>query len=90
MVIDSRQRGPSALSALSDREHEVLCRLAEGHTYGAIARSLGLSTHTVDTYVRRIRAKTGVHNRMQLILLALGAEGRVPVSRSTDTGTENP
>jgi len=49
----------------------VLTRLAGGATYAAIARDLGLSPHTVDTYLRRLRAKTGAGNRTQLVLLAL-------------------
>jgi hypothetical protein len=34
-----------------------------------------VSPHTVDTYLRRIRAKTGARNRMHLLLLALSVEG---------------
>jgi DNA-binding CsgD family transcriptional regulator len=57
--------------ALSPREQEVLALLAGGSTYEAIARTLGLSPHTVDTYLRRLRAKTGSSNRTQLMMLAL-------------------
>jgi DNA-binding CsgD family transcriptional regulator len=56
--------------ALSSRELEVLHHLARGCTYAAIAHRMGLSTHTVDTYLRRIRAKTGADNRIRLALLA--------------------
>jgi DNA-binding CsgD family transcriptional regulator len=56
--------------ALSPRELEVLHHLARGCTYAAIAHRMGLSTHTVDTYLRRIRAKTGADNRIRLALLA--------------------
>ncbi|MFD9389299.1 response regulator transcription factor [Streptomyces sp. NPDC060000] len=59
------------LNALSDREREVLACVLEGHTYHSAARLLGLSPHTVDTYMRRVRAKTGITNRMQLLLLAM-------------------
>ncbi|MET8626323.1 helix-turn-helix transcriptional regulator [Kitasatospora sp. NPDC004669] len=55
---------------LTDREHQVLEQLAAGATYQAIARRLNLSPHTVDTYLRRIRSKTGAVNRTQLALLA--------------------
>lgn len=61
---------PQALAVLSERELEVLGHLADGHTYAAIARRMGVSTHTVDTYLRRIRGKTGIRNRTQLALLA--------------------
>ncbi|WP_370421483.1 response regulator transcription factor [Streptomyces sp. QH1-20] len=62
---------PQALAALSEREREVLGHLADGHTYAAIARRMGVSAHTVDTYLRRIRGKTGVNNRTQLAVLAV-------------------
>jgi DNA-binding CsgD family transcriptional regulator len=56
---------------LSRREREILAQLPGGATYHAIARSLGLSRHTVDTYVRRIRDKTGAANRTEMVVLAL-------------------
>ncbi|MFF4935245.1 response regulator transcription factor [Streptomyces griseofuscus] len=55
---------------LSPREREVLAHLAQGCTYRIIARRMGLSPHTVDTYVRRLRGKTGLDNRIQLAHLA--------------------
>lgn len=53
------------------REREVLVQLCRGGTYQAIARSLGISPHTVDTHIRRVRRKAGVTNRSQLVLLAV-------------------
>jgi DNA-binding CsgD family transcriptional regulator len=64
-----------ALRKVSDREREVLGHIARGATYGEIARCMKVSPHTVDTYLRRIRAKTGARNRMHLLLLALSVEG---------------
>ncbi|MEG8280619.1 response regulator transcription factor [Streptomyces sp. AHA2] len=62
-------------SALSTREIEVLRNLVQGRTYSATARRMNISPHTVDTYLRRIRLKTGVNNRAQLLLLALSVAG---------------
>ncbi|MFD6833532.1 response regulator transcription factor [Streptomyces diastaticus] len=59
----------------SGREREVLGHIARGATYREIARRMDVSLHTVDTYVRRIRAKTGARNRTHLLLLALSLEG---------------
>ncbi|MFE7301298.1 helix-turn-helix transcriptional regulator [Streptomyces sp. NPDC057579] len=59
------------LDSLSDREREVLACVLDGHTYTSAARLLGLSPHTVDTYMRRIRAKAGVTQRVQLLRLAM-------------------
>ncbi|MEV7024146.1 helix-turn-helix transcriptional regulator [Kitasatospora sp. NPDC093558] len=67
-------------SALSHREREILAELPGGATYHAIARRLGLSKHTVDTYIRRIRDKTGAVNRTEMVVLALRlGEPGVPV-----------
>ncbi|MFF8035278.1 MULTISPECIES: response regulator transcription factor [unclassified Streptomyces] len=65
-----------AVDTLSDRERQVLTYLAEGYTYLSIARRLSLSPHTVDTYLRRIRGKTGVSNRAHLMILALEVSRR--------------
>ncbi|MEW1911515.1 LuxR C-terminal-related transcriptional regulator [Kitasatospora sp. NPDC085895] len=64
-----------ARAAFSRRELEVLELLVEGASYAAIARRLELSPHTVDTYLRRIRAKTGATNQIQLTLLACRVHG---------------
>ncbi|MEV4442386.1 helix-turn-helix transcriptional regulator [Streptomyces sp. NPDC049577] len=56
---------------LTPREQQVLALLADGETYWAIARRLGISRHTVDTHLRRLRTKTGAANRTQLAVLAL-------------------
>lgn len=56
--------------ALSPRERQILAELSDGATYQAIGRRLGLSPHTVDSYVRRLRSKTGTANRVQLTVLA--------------------
>lgn len=46
-----------ALSALSDREREVLSLMAEGHTNASIAQRLYLSARTVEDHVREIFRK---------------------------------
>ncbi|MFE7777031.1 response regulator transcription factor [Streptomyces sp. NPDC057445] len=61
-------------ASLTAREREVLHHVVDGLTYTSIARRMGLSPHTVDTYVRRIRAKTGTANRTQLAVLAMTLE----------------
>ncbi|MFE2481521.1 response regulator transcription factor [Streptomyces sp. NPDC001194] len=58
------------LPALTPREQEVLAYLAQGDTYRMIASRMGLSPHTVDTYLRRLRSKTGAVNRTQLTHIA--------------------
>jgi DNA-binding NarL/FixJ family response regulator len=55
---------------LSDRESEVLALIALGLTNAEIAEELYLSVETVKTYVKRLYAKLGVHNRAQAALAA--------------------
>lgn len=74
---DSRQtceRPPSAstrLSALSDREIEVLRLIGKGLTREAIARQLSRSVKTIDGHQLRIKNKLGVESREDLILFAI-------------------
>ncbi|TMM39796.1 MAG: response regulator transcription factor [Actinobacteria bacterium] len=66
---------------LSEREEQVLRQIARGLTHGQIATRLGISPHTVDTYVKRIRAKLGVGNKAELTRAALLGH----IGRSSDT-----
>ncbi|MFD8723166.1 LuxR C-terminal-related transcriptional regulator [Streptomyces sp. NPDC059629] len=56
---------------LSPREQQVLQQIARGMTHSQIARRLGISQHTVDTYVKRIRSKLGIGNKAELTRVAL-------------------
>jgi two-component system, NarL family, invasion response regulator UvrY len=63
--------GPDQGPPLSGREEQVLRRIAAGLTHDQVARRLGISRHTVDTYVKRIRAKLGVGNKAELTRVAV-------------------
>ena len=54
-------------AALSPRETEVLPLALKGRTAERIASELCVSKSTVDTHLRRIYAKCGVHSRQELI-----------------------
>lgn len=56
---------------LTDREREVLALIAEGSSNAQIARSLGLSTKTVQNYVSRILDKLQLADRTQAALYSL-------------------
>lgn len=56
------------------RELEVLEHLREGLPSKLIADKMGISTHTVDTYRRRLLAKTGTYNATELINYCLEKE----------------
>jgi putative nucleotidyltransferase with HDIG domain len=55
---------------LSDREVEVLKRLASGSVYKQIASELSLSTSTVRTHLHNIYGKLGAVDRAQAVLVA--------------------
>lgn len=64
-------RLPDSPKALTERELEVLGKLAQGKANKEIARELHLSQETVKTYVKRILDKLGVHTRTQAAVQAL-------------------
>ncbi|MFI6768604.1 response regulator transcription factor [Streptomyces sp. NPDC050355] len=64
------RNGPSH-PALSHRERKALQHIADGRTYAATARRIGICVHTVDGYLRRIRAKSGARTHAELIRPAL-------------------
>jgi DNA-binding NarL/FixJ family response regulator len=74
-----RQGAEPATGELSPREYQVLQYIAVGRTHDQIARRLGISRHTVDTYVKRIRAKLRLGNKAELTRAALL---EVPVRRA--------
>lgn len=75
-----RQRGVDAgrvppptcsLPALSRREQQVLDLIARGMTHQQIANAIKISSHTVDTYVKRIRSKLNLGNKADLTRVAV-------------------
>ena len=51
---------------LSDREYDVMLRLASGNTVGEIAEEVHLSVKTISTYRARVLAKMGLRNNAAL------------------------
>ena len=71
VVIPEQQHTDATSQHLSEREQQVLRQISKGLTHGQIATRLGISPHTVDTYVKRIRAKLGLGNKAELTRAAL-------------------
>lgn len=57
-------------ATLTDREREVWVAIAQGLTNSEIAEALFVSETTVKTHVGRILAKTGMRDRVALVVLA--------------------
>lgn len=58
---------PEPTAPPSARETEVLRLVARGHTVDEVARALGVSSHTVQTFVRRIYTKLQVGTRAEAV-----------------------
>jgi DNA-binding NarL/FixJ family response regulator len=63
--------GTAPAEALSDREEEVLRRIAWGASNKEIATQLGISTKTVETYKARIADKLGLRSRTEMVRYAV-------------------
>lgn len=63
-------KGSTDEAALSAREHEVLLYITKGFTAEEIAGLMGLSHHTVQTYIRRTYRKLNVRSRVEAIFEA--------------------
>lgn len=58
---------PEAPTELSPQERTVLTLSTKGYRYEEIAQLLSLSSHTVETYVKRIYRKLQVHSKTEAI-----------------------
>lgn len=55
---------------LTKRESDILCLIARGDSYGAVARELSVSIGTVQTHVKNIYGKLSVHSRGEAVFEA--------------------
>ncbi|MFF2198924.1 response regulator [Streptomyces sp. NPDC058145] len=62
--------GNPRLSALTDREREILVAIGKGWTNSEIAARFVLSESTVKTHVGRVLSKIGARDRIQAVIFA--------------------
>ncbi|MFJ9005946.1 response regulator [Streptomyces canus] len=71
--VPSHRTDPSEdprLTALTDREREILVAVGKGWTNGEIAARFVLSESTVKTHVGRVLTKIGARDRVQAVIFA--------------------
>jgi DNA-binding NarL/FixJ family response regulator len=66
----ARPEGELLLRRLTPRETEILRSLAGGETTTQVAEGLGISALTVQSHVKSILAKLGVHSKIEAVTLA--------------------
>ena len=71
MAVSGGGGGDGPGKELSERERQVLGRLAWGYSNKEIAGSLELSVKTVETYKARIHEKLGLRSRTEMVQYAL-------------------
>ncbi|MWA05870.1 response regulator [Actinomadura sp. LD22] len=76
-IVGAAERSrPGGGTALTAREREALDWIARGMTHAQAARRMGVAPSTVDTYVKRIRARLRLGNKAELVWFARNlAEG---------------
>lgn len=73
--------GRVGLRRLTPREAEILRALAAGDSIPEIAEHLGITALTVQSHVKNVLAKLGVHSRLEAVTLAW-RHGFAPTTRS--------
>lgn len=63
--------GDELYGSLTDREKQVLKLVAEGNSNKEVAQVLGISVKTAMSHRERVMAKLDIHNRTDLVKLAL-------------------
>ena len=70
-AINDAHTTPDSTSILSERERDILTRIASGRSTKQVARDCAISPKTVGNHVSNIRHKLNLHHRGQLVLFAL-------------------
>jgi DNA-binding NarL/FixJ family response regulator len=66
----ARVADSAGISSLTERETQILRELAGGESTSSVANRLGISRLTVQSHVKSILAKLGVHSKLEAITIA--------------------
>lgn len=72
------------INLLTPRQVEILALLVQGHSAKQVGDILSIKRSTVRTQIMRARKKTGIQNRMQLIVSFAIWQWIQKVEKSTD------
>ena len=75
VVRQMERRGPeitteTRLASLTTRENEILQALCDGQSTNEVAGAFGISRMTVQSHVKNILSKLGVHSKIEAVTLA--------------------
>lgn len=62
---------PTELDLITPRQREILTLIAQGQSTKSIARTLGISTKTVETHRTQLMDRLGIHDIANLVRLAI-------------------
>jgi DNA-binding NarL/FixJ family response regulator len=79
---DQRSAAPAATQSITEREREVLTRIALGNSNKLIARELGVSPKTVEKHRSNLMRKLQLHNAAAITMFAIrnGMTSSAPLS----------
>jgi DNA-binding NarL/FixJ family response regulator len=75
-MANENQRGVASMGRLSEREKQIAFLVARGMKNKDIATELTITENTVKRHLQSIFSKTGVHDRLELAVMALSEISR--------------
>src|SRR5882762_3152345 len=89
---EQRASSPSATQSITEREREVLTRIALGKSNKLIARELGVSPKTVEKHRSNLMRKLQLHNAAAITMFAIrnGMTGSAPLGGSAPPSNRAP
>ncbi|HEY4968374.1 MAG TPA: response regulator transcription factor [Steroidobacteraceae bacterium] len=87
---DQRAATPVVTQSITEREREVLTRIALGNSNKLIARDLGVSPKTVEKHRSNLMRKLQLHNAAAITMFAIrnGMTGSTPLNIRSSTRVE--